>query len=94
MRCRGAAAQGQVLLGDFAAAGRFFENTVTPTVDLASIRYVTLRGNARSCRHGSSRRRRRRALRAVSANCYVRTPRPPRASRMTYILIHVAAGVS
>lgn len=85
---------GEVLLGDFAATAErrgfffFFENTVTLAGDLAPIRYVTLRGNARSrvcllflslslCLSASVRRaRRERALRAVSVNCYVQTSQP------------------
>jgi len=39
----------------FRLGGRFFENTVTSAVDLASIRYVRLHGNARSCRLGLAR---------------------------------------
>lgn len=54
----------------FCFGGRFFENTVTSTVDLASIRYVTLHGNVRSCLAQVGMER---ALRAVSVNCYVRT---------------------
>lgn len=72
---------GEVLLRDLVAAAErrllLRKYSYSGRGDLAPIRYVTLRGNARSCRPRGLLFASPRELRAVSVNCYVQTSLAP-----------------